>query len=313
VWATVNEDDVDPGQPVHQPIAFVAQDGQERLPVPWEHFEALFVGGSTQWKLGPHAAALIREAKRHDKWVHVGRVNTLRRIEWFKALEVDSIDGSGFARFTRVRLPMGTAALRAPPRRGRCCSGRRPDMPALQLPLLDAGEVAAASSACQRWSHGTHSWRRRRDGARPPRGRRPGVTTGTAREADEHEPRPAPVSGVVLCHRQGKQMVQPQLLEVGLDEELLPPRFEQARPLGDLAVAVQAVGPRTGLDLRMLVILDLERHHAFHAAGQVEQEGGIKRRPVAEVARGPGAPATTRNAASRPCRVRGGTSRSPQR
>ena len=114
VWATVNEDDVDPGQPVHQPIAFVAQDGQERLPVPWEHFQALFVGGSTQWKLGPHAAALIREAKRRGKWVHVGRVNTLRRIAWFKALEVDSIDGTGFARFTRVRLPMGAAALAAP-------------------------------------------------------------------------------------------------------------------------------------------------------------------------------------------------------
>ncbi len=114
VWATVNEDDIDPDQPVHQPIAFVAQDGQERLPVPWEHFQALFVGGSTQWKLGPHAAALIREANHRGKWVHVGRVNTLQRIRWFKALGVDSIDGSGFARFTRARLPMGTAALRAP-------------------------------------------------------------------------------------------------------------------------------------------------------------------------------------------------------
>jgi hypothetical protein len=46
--------------------------------------------------------------------VHVGRVNTLRRITWFKALGVDSIDGSGFARFTCARLPMGTAALAAP-------------------------------------------------------------------------------------------------------------------------------------------------------------------------------------------------------
>jgi hypothetical protein len=45
VWASVNEADVDPGQPTHQPIALVAQDGQERLPVPWDHFEALFVGG----------------------------------------------------------------------------------------------------------------------------------------------------------------------------------------------------------------------------------------------------------------------------
>jgi hypothetical protein len=114
VWASVNEADVDPGQPVHQPIGFVAQDGQERLPVPWDYFEALFVGGSTQWKLGLHAAALIREAKRRGKWVHVGRVNTVGRITWFKALGVDSIDGTGFARFTRARLPMGTAALAAP-------------------------------------------------------------------------------------------------------------------------------------------------------------------------------------------------------
>jgi hypothetical protein len=44
VWATVTEDDVEPGQLVHQPIAFVAQDGQERLPVPWGRFQALFVG-----------------------------------------------------------------------------------------------------------------------------------------------------------------------------------------------------------------------------------------------------------------------------
>ncbi len=114
VWASVNEDDVEPGQPVHQPIAFVAQDGQERLPVPWDRFQALFVGGSTAWKLGPHATALVREAKRRGKWVHMGRVNSLRRIQWCKALGVDSVDGTGFARYTRARLPAGTAALVAP-------------------------------------------------------------------------------------------------------------------------------------------------------------------------------------------------------
>jgi hypothetical protein len=100
VWATVNETDVDPGVPVHQPIALVAQDGLERLPVPWDQLQALFIGGSTQWKLGPHAARLVREAKERGKWVHVGRVNTLQRIRWCMALGVDSIDGSGFARFT---------------------------------------------------------------------------------------------------------------------------------------------------------------------------------------------------------------------
>jgi hypothetical protein len=34
----------------------------------------------------------------------------------------------------------------------------------LQLPLLEAAEVHPASGACQRWSQGQHSWRRRRDG-----------------------------------------------------------------------------------------------------------------------------------------------------
>jgi hypothetical protein len=114
VWATVNEADVEPGTPVHQPIALVAQDGLERLPVPWEHLEALFVGDSSQWKLGPHAAALIREAKERGKRVHVGRVNTLQRIRWCMTLPVDSIDGSRFAHFTPARLPMGIAALGGP-------------------------------------------------------------------------------------------------------------------------------------------------------------------------------------------------------
>src|SRR5205085_2383649 len=45
------------------PVAFVAQDGQEDLPVPWEAMTALFVGGTTAWKEGPAAAGLIQEAK----------------------------------------------------------------------------------------------------------------------------------------------------------------------------------------------------------------------------------------------------------
>jgi hypothetical protein len=44
-------------------------------------------------------------------------------------------------------------------------SGRRPGTQGVQLPLLDAAEVDPAStSTCQRWSYGTHSWRRRREG-----------------------------------------------------------------------------------------------------------------------------------------------------
>lgn len=80
-------------------------------------------------------------------------------------------------------------------------------------------------------------------------------------------------------------MVQPQLLKVGPDEELIPTRFEQARPLGDLTVAPQAVGARTVLGLRVLVVLGLHPDHALRAVRDVEKEGGVERRPVAKVAR----------------------------
>src|SRR5262245_9690309 len=58
------------------PVAFVSQDGQDALPVPWDNFDAWFIGGSTEWKLSREGASLAIEAKRRGKWLHVGRVNT---------------------------------------------------------------------------------------------------------------------------------------------------------------------------------------------------------------------------------------------
>jgi hypothetical protein len=43
-------------------------------------------------------------------------------------------------------------------------SRRRQAASLSQLRLLDAAEVNPASSLCQRWSGGAHSWRRRREG-----------------------------------------------------------------------------------------------------------------------------------------------------
>jgi hypothetical protein len=80
------------------PIAFVAQDGQEALPVPWDAIRCLFIGGSTAWKLSPHAARLIEEAAARNKWVHVGRVSTLNRIRHFDMLPVTSIDTTAVSR-----------------------------------------------------------------------------------------------------------------------------------------------------------------------------------------------------------------------
>lgn len=86
------------------PLAYVAQDGAEALPVPWHAIRALFVGGSTAWKEGPRAAALVKAAKMRGLWVHIGRINSPGRWDHFERLGADSCDGSGLARTTRQRV-----------------------------------------------------------------------------------------------------------------------------------------------------------------------------------------------------------------
>ncbi len=85
------------------PIAFVCQDGQETLPIPWKEIAAVFIGGSTNWKCGPHAANIIKLARIMGKHTHVGRVNTPLRFEHFEQLGVDTIDGTGLSRYTHMR------------------------------------------------------------------------------------------------------------------------------------------------------------------------------------------------------------------
>src|SRR6185437_5357347 len=85
------------------PLALVAQDGLEDLDIPWLNIAAIFIGGSTAWKMSAEAAAVIKAAKCIGKWVHVGRVNTPGRFEYFENLGADSIDGSGLARFSWMR------------------------------------------------------------------------------------------------------------------------------------------------------------------------------------------------------------------
>ncbi len=60
------------------PAALVAQDSLEHLDrwlsTAWPRIDALFLGGSTDWKLGPTAEALVAAARNRGKWVHMGRV-----------------------------------------------------------------------------------------------------------------------------------------------------------------------------------------------------------------------------------------------
>jgi hypothetical protein len=75
-------------------VALVAQDGLESLPVPWDDFDALFIGGSDPWRLSAGLIDLVAEARRRGKWVHMGRVNSLRRMRYADAIGCDSADGT---------------------------------------------------------------------------------------------------------------------------------------------------------------------------------------------------------------------------
>lgn len=79
------------------PAALVAQDGLENLDVPWDLFDALFIGGTTEFKLSDHAKRLAAEAKQRGKFVHMGRVNSGRRWKLADSFGCDSCDGTFLA------------------------------------------------------------------------------------------------------------------------------------------------------------------------------------------------------------------------
>lgn len=85
--------------------ALVAQDGLERIDVPWDEFDALFIGGSTEWKLGEAATQLIRTANALGKWTHSGRVNSLRRLRHVQWQGCRSADGTYIAFGPDANIP----------------------------------------------------------------------------------------------------------------------------------------------------------------------------------------------------------------
>lgn len=85
--------------------ALVGQDGIENLPIQWSLFEAFFIGGSTEWKLSPEAASVAREAKAKGKWLHMGRVNSFKRLKYAHSIGCDSVDGTFLAFGPATNLP----------------------------------------------------------------------------------------------------------------------------------------------------------------------------------------------------------------
>lgn len=87
------------------PVAWVAQDGQENEPLPWDDIDCLFIGGSTDWKLGAAARELVGEARRRSKWVHMGRVNSKRRYDYARFIGCTSVDGTYLTFGPTINLP----------------------------------------------------------------------------------------------------------------------------------------------------------------------------------------------------------------
>ena len=105
------------------PVALVLQDGIEAPAVrgwlerTWHRLAAVFVGGSTEWKLGPAAAWLVRLALSDGKHVHWGRVNTRGRYRYIASVGGHSFEGSSFAPWRNTHLDRGLAwTLEPPPR-----------------------------------------------------------------------------------------------------------------------------------------------------------------------------------------------------
>lgn len=76
------------------PVAIVAQDGANVETIPWDDITCVFIGGSTEWKLSQTSEAIIAEANRRNKWAHVGRVNSYRRLRWASDAGANSADGT---------------------------------------------------------------------------------------------------------------------------------------------------------------------------------------------------------------------------
>jgi len=93
------------------PAAFVIQNGCDTYRQVPADADAVFVGGDTVYKLSARVEAIVRAAKADGRWVHMGRVNSTRRIQYAQAIGCDSVDGSSFSMFSDTYMPRALAIL----------------------------------------------------------------------------------------------------------------------------------------------------------------------------------------------------------
>lgn len=88
------------------PAALVVQPGMRPSEIPWDMVDYVFIGGDTAWKESDDGAGrVVRYAKALGIPVHVGRVNTQRRIAIMAGWGVDSIDGTKLCNGVDKNMP----------------------------------------------------------------------------------------------------------------------------------------------------------------------------------------------------------------
>ena len=75
------------------PLAYVAQNGGGVLDIP-EQAKVLFIGGDNEFKLGEEGRICVEKAKARGLRVHMGRVNSLKRLRYAKSIGCDTVDGT---------------------------------------------------------------------------------------------------------------------------------------------------------------------------------------------------------------------------
>lgn len=93
------------------PAAFVLQDGCHTYSDVPDDADAVFVGGTTEYKLSFNVQAIILESKRRGQWVHMGRVSTQRRIRYAQSVGCDSFDSSKFSKWSELEIPWALRML----------------------------------------------------------------------------------------------------------------------------------------------------------------------------------------------------------
>lgn len=90
----------------------VLQDGLSRYDLDLFDPPAVFIGGSTDWKMGAEARNMATDWRAKGRPVHMGRVNSCRRIEYAVRIGCTSCDGSGFSKWPDTRIPLGMRWIR---------------------------------------------------------------------------------------------------------------------------------------------------------------------------------------------------------